>query len=79
MRYQCERLEEEKQSMVLLLHAHPHITHFSMLQPAKALASVESLERLNSNYYRQRYPREEELSFTGDLIVKNPWILSNGI
>ena len=51
---------------------------FSLLQPQKAAAALESLERLDSNYYRGLYAREKELTFTGELAAKNPWILSNG-
>ena len=52
---------------------------FFRLQTAKAAVALESLERLNSNYYRGLYAREKELAFSGELAAKNPWILSNGM
>lgn len=43
----------------------------------QALRAVQSLEKLNSNYYHHLYPRVREYGFTGDMAVNNPWILSN--
>lgn len=51
---------------------------FFLPQAVKAAAALESLERLDSNYYRGLYAREKELAFSGELAAKNPWILSNG-
>ena len=49
----------------------------STFQIDKASSVIQSLERLNSNYYRHQYTREGEYGFTGDVTINNPWLLSN--
>ena len=48
------------------------------LQPANAQQAVDSLEKLHSNHYKRLYQREKEYAYSGELAVKNPWVLSNG-
>lgn len=49
-----------------------------ILQPEKALREIQSLEKLASNHYRELYKREKEYAFSGNILLKNPDILSNG-
>jgi hypothetical protein len=46
-------------------------------QSVKANEEIECLEKINSNYYCYSYPRPQNYSFSGDLIVNNSWLLSN--
>ena len=43
-----------------------------------AKKSLQSLENLNNNYYWNQYPRKHKDGYLGDIVAKNPWILSNG-
>ena len=40
--------------------------------------SLQSLENLNNNNYWNQYPRKHNYGYIGDMVAKNPWILSNG-
>ncbi len=45
-----------------------------VVQMTKAASTVESLEKLGSNYYRTRYLRKRKLGYTGDMTVNNIWL-----
>ena len=56
-----------------------YVYQFTLVfQPAEAEQAVQCLERLSTNHYRKLYHRKQESSFAGDIVVKNPWLLSNG-
>ncbi|XP_003388841.1 PREDICTED: ubiquinol-cytochrome-c reductase complex assembly factor 2-like [Amphimedon queenslandica] len=61
------------------LHQEYRLTFEKLLSEDIEVAknSLQSLENLNNNCYWNRYPRKHNHGFIGDIVAKNPWILSN--